>query len=325
MDELTRRRFLAVGVEAFAIAATDDALGRKPPAYPLNVAWVGAETARGVELMAKVPMIPGFSVSSKLDSAADVSSALSDSTVDAIVCTAPPERHAALAVAALKAGKSVYIEPPAFLSEGEAAAVESAAKGAKGIFFHGDRFAASTCYGPGIKAALDGAIGEVREARSWDSGDHFHVFDEFARKALGVDGEPEKRVSMLDSSGRGIVRMAFQGGRTFTIERTSPVASSLPYIDMPFASAVYGTKGAIVFAPNDRSLQFDAKGVLVDYWEGRDQDNVAFAGSLEVPLRNLDVRTLAHFAACVDDREIAPYSTLGDALAVFRRYRRYFA
>ena len=151
------------------------------------------------------------------------------------------------------------------------------------------------------------------------------MFDEFARKALGVDCDPEKCVKLLDSSGRGLIRMEFPGGRVFTIERTSAAAATLPYIDMPFASAVYGTKGAIVFAPNNRSLQFDAKGVLVDYWEGRDQENVAFAGSLEVPLRNLDVRSLAHFAACVNDREMKPYSTLDDALAVFRRYRRYFA
>ena len=131
--------------------------------------------------------------------------------------------------------------------------------------------------------------------------------------------------TMRDADGCGLTRLDYAGGKSMTMERPSKATLNcgLYLLDMPFASVVYGTTGSMVFAPNDRALLFDRNGALAKYWEGRDPESVAFAGSLEVPLRNLDIRQLAHFAACVKDREIRPYATLADALAVRRRYAAY--
>jgi len=325
MDEMTRRRFLVTGIEAFAFAASCDAAGIKPPSYPLKAVLFGADTARGKELLKWAKEVPGFAMMSALDSAADLAPVLSDATVQAIVCATPPERHAEIACAALKAGKSVFVDPPVGLSDAECAAVETAAAASKGVYFYGDKFAASTCYKPGIEAVLNGAIGEVREAKSWDHGEHYGVFHEFARKALGIDGEPTKVARFLDADGCGLTRLDYPGGKSLTLERPSRLTRNcgLYLLDMPCASVVYGTTGSMVFATNDRALLFDRNGVLAKYWEGRDPESVAFAGSLEVPLRNLDIRQLAHFAACVNDRELRPYATLEDALAVRRRYAAY--
>lgn len=325
MNEMTRRRFLVTGIEAFAFAASCDAAGIKPPSCPLKAVLVGADTARGKELLKWAKEVPGFTMASALDSTADLSSVLADLTVNALICATPPGRHAGIACAALKADKSVFVDPPVGLTDAECAAVETAAVQSKGVYFYGEKLAASTCYKPGIEAVLGGAIGEVREAKSWDHGEHYCVFHEFARKALGVDGEPAKVSRFLDADGCGLTRLEYPGGKSLTLERPSRATRDcgLYFLDMPYASVVYGTTGSMVFAPGDRALLFDRKGVLAKYWEGRDPESVAFAGSLEVPLRNLDIRQLAHFAACVNDREIRPYATLADALAVRRRYAAY--
>lgn len=315
---------MVTGIEAFAFAASCDAAGIKPPSYPLNAVLVGADTPRGEALLKWSKQVPGFKVSATLASSADVSAALSDAAVDAIVCATPPARHAEIACAALKAGKSVFVDPPVGLTDAECAAVEAAAAASKGIYFYGDKFAASVCLKAGVEAVRGGAIGEVREARSWDHGEHYGVFHELARKSLGVD-EPVKVAKLLDADGCGLTRLDYAGGKSMTMERPSKATLNcgLYFLDMPFASVVYGTTGSMVFAPNDRALLFDRNGALAKYWEGRDPESVAFAGSLEVPLRNLDIRQLAHFAACVKDREIRPYATLADALAVRRRYAAY--
>ena len=324
MDQMTRRRFMVTGIEAFAFAASCDAAGIKPPSYPLNAVLAGADTPRGEALLKWSKSVPGFKVSATLASSADISPAMSDAAVDAVVCATPPARHAEIACAALNAGKSVFVDPPVGLTDAECAAVEAAAAASKGVYFYGDKFAASTCMEPGVKAVLDGAIGEALEARSWDHGEHYCVFHEFARRALGVD-RPVKVSRFLDVDGCGLTRLEYPGGKSLTLERPSRATRGcgLYFLDMPFASVVCGTTGSMVFAPNDRSLLFDRNGVLAKYWEGRDPEHVAFAGSLEVPLRNLDIRQLAHFAACVNDREIRPYATLADALAVRRRYAEY--
>ena len=85
---------------------------------------------------------------------------------------------------------------------------------------------------------------------------------------------------------------------------------------------ILGSKGKMVFNADDRSMQFDSSDVLVRYWWGRDPERTAFAGSLPVPRRDLDLRTLAHFAACVHERALQPYVTLAAASEMCRWQER---
>ena len=309
-DEVLRKRFAAIGFAAYDLARADDAAGRKPPAFPLKAVWAGAETDRGKALLRKVGDIPGFTVVDKYEAA------------DAVVCTAEPARHAEIAIAALKAGKSVFVDPPVALTDADCAAVEEATAASKGIYFYGDRYAASTCYRPGIAAVRAGAIGEVREARVGDFGiPHHHVQTLFALESLGVAGEPTKVEKKLDAKGDGDLRLVWADGKTLTLSVTHNAVERKTYC----SARVMGTKGAMTFNADDRSLQFDASGVLTRYWWGRDPERTAIAGSLPVPWRDLDTRQLAHFAVCVNNRAFLPYVSLADALSFRERFQMYFS
>lgn len=308
LSELNRR-YSSIGLDAYAIAREDDAAGRLPPAFPLNVFWVGAETDRGKSLLAKVGDIPGFKVIRERDAA------------DAVICTTDPARHAEIAIAALKEGKSVYLDPPAGLDAAERAAVERAAAESKGLCYYADRYAVSTCYRPGLEAIRAGAIGEVREAWVGDCGlpqTYVQLF--YARTALGVTGDPADVKRTRNEKGEETLRAVWADGKALTLVRTADALQRKAYC----IARVFGSKGKMVFNADDRSLQFDPSDVLVRYWWGRDPERTAFAGSLPVPRRDLDLRTLAHFAACVHERSLAPYVTLAASSEMCRWQERLF-
>lgn len=289
------RRYSSIGFDAYAIARADDAAGRLPPAFPLNAFWEGAETDRGKSLLNKIGDIPGFKVVQGRDAA------------DAVICTADPTRHAEIAIAALREGKPVYLDPPIGLDAAERAAVERAAAESKGLCYCADRYAASTCYRPGLEAIRAGAIGEVREAWVGDCGlpqTYVQLF--YARAALGVTGDPADVKRTRNEKGEETLRAVWADGKALTLVRTADAVRRKVYC----IARVFGSKGKMMFNADDRSMQFDSSDVLVRYWWGRDPERTAFAGSLPVPRRDLDLRTLAHFAACVHERALQPYVTL---------------
>lgn len=345
MDEMTRRRFLVRGVEAFAFCAAADAAKAATPSYRVRVALVGVGK-RGKQLMAKAAKIPGFEIAVTCDKTDDWRRVLDDKSVDAVVCTAPDHLHASVAMDALRAGKAVYVEPPVALTLAEAEAVAKTVRETKGVYAFGDRYACSTVFPLAVAAARAGVIGEVRRGKVWDlnalppcdapdgwkrrkgSGagtfaERGFVFAGLARQALNVPEEPEKVMAAfqdpaageLPETGTAVLR--FAGNRALTVELSGDTAT-LPYLDMSVGSAVYGEKGAIVFAPNDRAMMFDNASKMTKVWEGREPEAAAFAGALEVPSRDLDLRTLATFAAAIRDPEIRPTATIEDGLSAMR-------
>lgn len=90
-----------------------------------------------------------------------------DSSVDAVLIATPPETHAALAIAALKAGKHVLLEKPMSLSLEEAMEMkrEAARSSAKLMMLHVQRF-----YDPHKKAKElleQGEIGRLLSCRTF--------------------------------------------------------------------------------------------------------------------------------------------------------------
>lgn len=91
--------------------------------------------------------------------------ALSDPEIDAVDIVTPPFTHAALAIAAAKAGKHVYVEKPMARSAGEARAMIAAARAAGVRLMVGESY---VFHGPHVlarRAIEDGAIGEVVQVR----------------------------------------------------------------------------------------------------------------------------------------------------------------
>ncbi|WP_442484712.1 Gfo/Idh/MocA family protein [Aeoliella sp. SH292] len=92
-----------------------------------------------------------------------------DSTVDACVIATPNHWHAPLAIAAMRAGKDVYLEKPAShcFTEGPLL-IETAEKYGR-VVQHGTQMRSSPVYDQAAKVLADGILGEIKFARAWSA------------------------------------------------------------------------------------------------------------------------------------------------------------
>ena len=133
----------------------------------------GCKTAGGFEVTAVADLIPSrrkaiVALFPKAREVADANELLKDPQVDAISLCLPNDQHAALAQAALKAGKHVICETPPALNAAEAKKMAAAAEKSQKVLM----YAAQRRFG-GAEQAADQAIakgyaGDVYHARaSW--------------------------------------------------------------------------------------------------------------------------------------------------------------
>lgn len=92
---------------------------------------------------------------------------LADRTVDACIIATPHHWHAPIAIAAMEAGKDVYIEKPISHVFAEGPLIIEAAQKHKRIVQQGSQMRSSPVTAKAAQLLKSGAIGEVKVARAW--------------------------------------------------------------------------------------------------------------------------------------------------------------
>ncbi|HTU70972.1 MAG TPA: Gfo/Idh/MocA family oxidoreductase [Candidatus Baltobacteraceae bacterium] len=175
--------------------------------------------------------------------------------IDAVVVAAPPAVHAELALAAIAAGKHVFVEKPLAMSVDDAAMVVRAARAREMTLFVGHVL----LYHPGVQRMLglirEGAIGEVRHLRSrrlswgtlranenvwWSFAPHdvalaLEVFDEFPLTVAGATSAFVRE---------HIADFAY-ADLTFTRRRTAHIETSWLDPDKSSRLDVFGATGVL--------------------------------------------------------------------------------
>jgi predicted dehydrogenase len=118
-----------------------------------------AAAAKVLELTGKKP-----------EMARDVRKVLERKDIDGLVCCAPDHWHAWAAVAAMKAGKAIYVEKPCSFCASECEVLERVQRETGAVFQMGSQRRSSAPFIDAVKAVQDGAIGEVHFARCWNTG-----------------------------------------------------------------------------------------------------------------------------------------------------------
>jgi len=188
---MKRREFIKAGAGAFAIAAAGRVFGAAAPSERVRVAIMGCHAkGRGFQVMQRAAGTPGCEVAvvcdvdarareeaaakileltgKKPDMAADVRKVLERADIDALICCAPDHWHAWAAVAAMKAGKAIYVEKPCTFCAAECEVLERVQKETGAVFEMGSQRRSSPVFVQAVKAVQDGAIGEVHFARCWN-------------------------------------------------------------------------------------------------------------------------------------------------------------
>lgn len=188
----TRRDFIGTGVGAFALASTSTLFGETAASNCVRVAMMGCNNeGRGIWVMRAALQCPGVVVTAVIDvdsrvlefakkdaeaknprheavrAFVDIRKALEWGQFDALLIATPDHWHAWAAVAAMKAGKAVYVEKPCSFcpAEGEIVVRTQAETGM--VFQMGAQRRSSTITPKAIQAIRDGAIGEPRWAKCW--------------------------------------------------------------------------------------------------------------------------------------------------------------
>lgn len=154
-----------------------------------------------------------------------------------------------------------------------------------------------------------------------ESGNNATHFVDVARWALGVT-YPERvtsaggRLFYSDDDWEWFDTQTatynFPGNKFMTWEGLSAV-NARPYEGIATGCMVYGLDGAVLFAPNDSSRQFDGKGKEVKVW-----NNKVLAGDAENrsnPTANLDAVHLGNWIECIRERRVATRTAAPDAHA----------
>jgi predicted dehydrogenase len=81
--------------------------------------------------------------------------------IDAVFIATPPDLHAEMAVAALRAGKNVYCEKPVGITPAQVRAVVEAANASRKVFVPGQQLRSIKEYKEAVSKIRDGIIGEI--------------------------------------------------------------------------------------------------------------------------------------------------------------------
>jgi predicted dehydrogenase len=97
----------------------------------------------------------------------DFHEVLDDKTVDAVLIATPDHWHVRCAVAAIAAGKDVYLEKPVNHTLDEAAALKKAVRGSKQVLQCGMQQRSWTHFRNAVELVQSGAIGRVTQVRTY--------------------------------------------------------------------------------------------------------------------------------------------------------------
>ena len=202
---MNRREFIKVGSGAFAMASARTLFGAAAPSKRVSVAVIGcARTAnhgdgfvvdpkggrgRGFQVMCRFAELPDCEVSvvcdvdtTALDYAAsevkriagneprkvrDFREVMADPTVDAVVVATPDHSHVYIGVAAMKAGKALYLEKPIGVTAGEAEVLAEVQKRTGAVFQLGTQRRSSYATQQAIAAIRSGKFGQPHWAKAW--------------------------------------------------------------------------------------------------------------------------------------------------------------
>ncbi len=193
--------------------------------------------------------------------------AIDDASVDAVVIATPPDSHLPLALAALRAGRHVIVEKPAFLRSADADEVRYAAARAGRQVLVAENYRYRPLLRSLRRLLAERVVGDVRliqidavkrqqapewlddttmPGAFWEGGIHWvHFLASLGPELTGITGhrpggrgKPER--TMLATA-------TFEGGAVGTLAYSWEVPSPLRGLRM---SHIYGTKGVIAFETN---------------------------------------------------------------------------
>lgn len=131
---------------------------------PVALAWLCDVDPRQIDKLAQ--LASGFqSTPSKRTSKYE--EVVADTDVDAVIIATPHHWHAPIALAAMQAGKDVYIEKPISHVYDEGHAIIRAARKYNRIVQQGSQMRSSPVTAKAAKLLADGILGEIKVARAW--------------------------------------------------------------------------------------------------------------------------------------------------------------
>ncbi|MBO7721421.1 MAG: Gfo/Idh/MocA family oxidoreductase [Kiritimatiellae bacterium] len=188
---MNRREFIKAGAGAFFIASAGRAIGAGAASNRVRLAIIGChEKGRGFVVMKEAMKVPGVEIACVCDvdsrarefaadfvlkatgvkprMEADLRKVVNMPDIDGVVSETPDHIHAYSAIAAMRAGKAVYVEKPCCFCPEEGQILMRVAKETGAVLQVGNQRRASLV----IRAALDwlwetGAIGEMRWGKAW--------------------------------------------------------------------------------------------------------------------------------------------------------------
>ena len=202
---MDRRDFIKTGAGVFALASARTLFGAATPSKKVSVAVIGcARTAdhgdgfvvdpkggrgRGYQVMCRFAELPDCEISvvcdvdtTALDYAAsevkriagntprkvrDFREVMADPTVDAVVVATPDHSHVYIGIAAMKAGKALYLEKPIGVTAGEAEALAAVQRKTGMVFQLGTQRRSSYATQQAIAWILSGKMGKPHWAKAW--------------------------------------------------------------------------------------------------------------------------------------------------------------
>ncbi|MCQ2391674.1 MAG: Gfo/Idh/MocA family oxidoreductase [Kiritimatiellae bacterium] len=202
---MNRRDFIKTGAGAFAIAAAGRAFGADAPSNRIRLAVVGCcrskdhgngfvldpkgARGRGYQVMCRACQAQGAEVAAVCDvdkdaleyAAAEVKrlggntpkkyrdfrDLMQDPTIDGVIVATPDHSHVYIGCAAMKAGKSLYLEKPIGVTAGEAEVLRDVQKATGAVFQLGTQRRSSYATKQGVELIASGAIGKPHWAKCW--------------------------------------------------------------------------------------------------------------------------------------------------------------
>ncbi len=190
----TRRRFLTSTTAAFAaplVLPASRLFGADAPSRQIRLGHIGTGS-RGGALLRNFLSVPGAMSAALCDpfrqrreeAAAIVKEAqghqpklyndfrelLADDSIDAVVIATPDHWHVPIGLAAVRAGKAVYLEKPLGYTLAQNLAMHQAVKEHSVVFQYGTQQRSIEICRRGIELVLNGAIGEIKEVHAWCPG-----------------------------------------------------------------------------------------------------------------------------------------------------------
>ncbi|MFU8893278.1 MAG: Gfo/Idh/MocA family protein [Luteolibacter sp.] len=190
----TRRRFLSTTTVAFAaplVLPASHLFGADAPSRQIRLGHIGTGS-RGGALIRNFLSVAGATSAALCDpfqsrreqAAAVVKEAqghapklyndfrelLADDSIDAVIIATPDHWHVPIALAAVRAGKAVYLEKPLGYTLAQNLALHQAIKEHDVVFQYGTQQRSIEICRRGIELVLNGAIGELKEVHAWCAG-----------------------------------------------------------------------------------------------------------------------------------------------------------